>query len=157
MLTVTQIICDKMCIMQIEISFIEFQKEMSRAGLRLTKTRRGIFKILLAAGKPLTIVDIAGQLPDAHFVSVYRSVDALLRAGLIKLVPLGFKNRFELSDMFLPHHHHVTCESCGASTKVHDKAIEKLARQLTRQAGMNPTKHHFEAYGVCELCAVNKQ
>lgn len=126
---------------------------MKQAGLRTTHVRKHIFAVLLGASQPLSIQTIVAQLPTAHYVSIYRSVDALHKAGIIKQVPRGFKNTFELSDMFKPHHHHATCESCGKSVEISDKRLEDLMRLLSVEAGLQPTRHHFELFGVCRLCS----
>lgn len=131
---------------------LEFESMLKSSKLRLTHVRREIFTILISAKKPLSIQQIVGKVPDAHFVSVYRSVEAMLQAGVVKQVPQGFKNKFELSDVFKPHHHHVTCEVCGMTSEVNDRRIEILMKELTLEAGLKPTKHHFEMYGICNSC-----
>lgn len=138
--------------MQIASAQLQFEKEASRAGLRVTKTRQSIFSVLFKAERPLQIAEIVKKIPDAHFVSVYRSVDALYGAGLLKQVPYGFKARFELSDKLMPHHHHATCEICGAVSEINDKKIEKIAKELGEDVGFTSTSHHFEVYGVCRGC-----
>ena len=108
--------------------------------------------VLSESPHPLAIQEIASRTTDVHFVSVYRSIDALLKAGLIKQVPQGFKNRFELSDTFKPHHHHATCEFCGSSWEINSVELESLMKKLTIEVGLVPTKHHFEIDGVCANC-----
>ena len=129
-----------------------YQDSLRQAGLSLTKTRAALFEVLSKSDNPLTIQEIVKQIDSAHFVSVYRSIDALTKAGIVKQVSIGFKNKFELSDQFKPHHHHVTCENCGRSLSVDDERIEQLMGELTKQAGFAPTHHHFEAYGICRQC-----
>jgi Fe2+ or Zn2+ uptake regulation protein len=125
---------------------------MKQSMLRNTHLRQQLFTILLTSDKPLSIQELAPMIRNAHFVSVYRSVDALRKADIIKLVPQGFKNLFELSDAFKPHHHHATCENCGVTTEVRAPELENLMKQLSIKAGLTPTKHHFELYGVCKNC-----
>ncbi len=138
--------------MQTSDTLQQFKREISAAGLRLTPTRLGIFSALQASSQPLQIKDIAAEVDAAHFVSVYRSVDALLKAGLIKQVPIRFKNHYELSDAFSPHHHHATCERCGKVQEINNKKIEQITQQLAREVSLQPTKHLFEIYGICVNC-----
>lgn len=126
---------------------------MSRAKLRLTRVRQEIFDLLSQADRPLSIQELVSASNRGHFVSIYRSIDAMHRAGIVKLVPQGFKNFFELSDTYKPHHHHATCEKCGSSLEIHSPELEKLMKQLALEAGLKPTKHQFELFGVCEACA----
>lgn len=143
--------------MQVNVLQLQFEKKVSEAGLRMTTTRRGIFDILSKAERPLEITEIVTRLPGVHFVSVYRSVDALRRAGLIKQLPYGFKNRFELSDAFLPHHHHATCDVCGTVYEINNGKIEQALRSVTNEVGFTSSRHHFEIYGTCRTCSKSAQ
>lgn len=129
-----------------------FQAELKRHNLRLTQTRRQVLEVLYRATHPLTITQIAQEVESSHFVSVYRTIDALTKANIIKQVPSGFKQRFELGDVFNQHHHHAVCERCGESIEVHSAHVESLLTTLTEQAGLTPTKHYFEMFGICASC-----
>ncbi len=127
----------------------EFEAALKACGLRSSKTKRALFTVLSEASEPISSTQIIKKIKDSHFVSIYRGLDALVRAGIVKQVPIGLKYKYELSDDFKPHHHHVTCEQCGMSVSIDDPAVEALMEKVTRSVGMRPTKHHFEAYGVC--------
>lgn len=132
----------------------DFISVMKACKLRVTDARQELFEFLSKTQQPVTAAEITKNLQGSqHFVSVYRNIDALLKAGVVKQVPQGFKNRYELSDLFKPHHHHVTCESCGNSVSVEDPRVESLMKELTKEAGLMPTKHHFELYGICKNCS----
>ncbi len=128
------------------------KKILQERGLRLTKARMLVYIVLHDADAPLSIQQIVDCCTSVHFVSVYRTIEVYLQNGIIKQVPIGFKNKYELSDYFKPHHHHVTCNICGRSTSVNQQSIERLMNTVTRAAGMIPTHHHFEAYGICKTC-----
>ena len=127
----------------------QFTATLKGAGMRSTPLRRRIYSCLAESSEPLTTNQIISAMDNAHFVSVYRSLDALTRIGVLKQVPIGLKHRYELSDAFKPHHHHITCEVCGRSVAIENSEVESLMERITRDAGLQPTKHHFEAYGVC--------
>lgn len=129
-----------------------FEAQLKAANLRMTRVRRQLFDVLRAAPSPLSIQQMTELIAEAHFVSIYRSVDALQQAQIIKQVPQGFKYRYELSDTFKPHHHHATCEVCGISKELKSAEFETLMKQLATQAGLTPTRHHFELYGQCQNC-----
>lgn len=125
---------------------------LRQAGLKKTRLRTELFLLLSSAKRPLTIQEMVHQTSTAHFVTVYRAVDLLYKAHILKQVPLGFKNTFELGDAFKPHHHHATCDSCGTITSVHDPSIEHLMETLALQAGLSQSRHHLELYGICTDC-----
>lgn len=130
----------------------EFSQRLKAVSLKVTPARLEIFTILSQSNSPMTIQEIVASGSSAHFVSIYRSIDAMHKAGILKQIPRGFKNCFELSDEFKPHHHHVTCEICGKSKDIESKSVEEILRKLTEKAGLTPTKHHFELFGICRDC-----
>ncbi|MCL1877218.1 transcriptional repressor [Candidatus Saccharibacteria bacterium] len=130
-----------------------FLKNMRKAGLRVTENRRAIFRVLNQVNEPLSIQKIASLIADeAHFTSIYRSVDAMTRAGILRVVSRGFKNLYELGEIFRPHHHHATCKKCGATVQINDERLEKIMSLLARQAGFQAIEHHFEIIGICQKC-----
>lgn len=129
-----------------------FKEKLSQASLKATQNRLEICQILSNADRPLTVQEIVTLSSQGHFVSIYRSVDSMHKAGILKQIPSGFKNCFELSDDFKPHHHHATCEICGMSRDVSDGSIEEIMKSLTKKSGLKPTKHHFELFGICTKC-----
>lgn len=129
-----------------------FEHDLKASGLRATHVRQKLFDALRQTSRPLSIQELVDLAENVHFVSVYRSIDALHKAGIVKQVPQGFKHLFELSDTYRPHHHHATCEHCGRSVSVHNDNLEQLLIELTVQSGLTPTKHTFELFGVCSAC-----
>lgn len=138
--------------MQIIDNDAHFRALLQERGLRLTKARIVVYKLLQLADSPQSIQQIIEHSKGIHYVSIYRTIDVFLEAAIIRQVPIGFKNKYELSDIFKPHHHHVTCEVCGTNVAVNQESIERLMRHVTHAAGMEPTHHHFEAYGICNDC-----
>lgn len=135
---------------------LQFDDCLHRSGLRTTRTRRQIFLVLLSANKPLTIRQLVAVISDSHFVSIYRSVHLLTRAGCLKQVPVGLSSAFELSDIFKPHHHHATCEECGTTVEIHDAQIESVMKHIAHSVGFTVRTHHFELYGLCASCRSNR-
>jgi Fe2+ or Zn2+ uptake regulation protein len=135
-----------------ERKYDEFEKMLRFSNFRITQTKRRIFEVLLTANKPLSINEVYKQLPETHLVSVYRSVDVLLKARIVKFIPQGFKRLYELSDSFKAHHHHAVCELCGISKEIKNTEIEKIMDDICVENGLKPTKHHFEIFGICQNC-----
>lgn len=130
----------------------KFRERIKESGMRMSDAKLLIFKLLLVVEGPVSAQEIVQKVPNVHYVSIYRSLDVLRKAGVVVQVPQRFKNLFELSDLFRPHHHHATCKVCGTTKEVHDDRIESLMNKLTKEAGLEPTEHHFELYGVCKSC-----
>jgi Fe2+ or Zn2+ uptake regulation protein len=134
------------------ITIDKFNQELQNAGLKLTYPRKRIFQVFQKTKKPLSASELASKLIDIHFVTVYRNLDSLSEAGIITKLPHGFKFRYELSDKFLPHHHHATCQKCGASFKLNSTQIEYLVDEAALLAGIKPLSHHIEVMGLCNKC-----
>lgn len=133
-------------------SELNFKQLLKQHTLRTTDTRITVFRSLLQSPGPMSIQEIVKAADNIHFVSVYRTIDTLIKIKAVTIIPHGLKSKYELSDEFKPHHHHATCEKCGTTTEIHDKRIEKLMKELTFRAGLAPTNHHFEMYGLCTKC-----
>ncbi|MCL2137660.1 MAG: transcriptional repressor [Coriobacteriia bacterium] len=130
-----------------------FREEMARHRLRVTDNRLAIIYAFIDSGKPLTIHEIIQSSKGiGSFSSVYRSVEAMTSIGVLNLVPRGFTNYYELGEALWPHHHHITCEYCGLSVAIDDKRIEELIHEISIQAGLEPTRHDFELFGLCRNC-----
>ena len=135
-----------------------FKEHLAAAGLRSTNTRLAILSTLKNTDHPLSIQQIIASVgANNHFTSVYRSIAAMSNHGLLHEVLRGFKNLYELGEVFQPHHHHATCKVCGKSWPVHDQKLEKLIDQSMRNIGMKPDSHHLEMFGVCASCQKNEQ
>lgn len=132
----------------------QFEKHMAASQLRVTNVRRRIFSVLYTSSRPLKIQEIIDQIDEGHFVSVYRSMHELQKARLIRQVPHGFDTYYELSDIFQPHHHHATCETCGATIDIHTEEMEQMLKRIYKSAGLQPTKHHLELFGICKNCQI---
>lgn len=130
-----------------------FKEKLTTHNLRLTRNRQEIFRILVTADRPLLIQEIiAANTGPTHFTSIYRSISSLQTANIVREIPRGFKVYYELGEDFRPHHHHATCEKCGKTVPVDNEKVEQLLHDLTIKAGLRPTKHHFELFGVCKQC-----
>lgn len=130
-----------------------FREEMAKHDLRVTDNRLAIFRVLAESKRSLSIKEIIEiSKSEGYFTSVYRSIEAMSRVGILRVVPRGFKNLYELGEKFKPHHHHATCEKCGKSIAIDDPRIERLFHELTMKSGLKPTEHHFEIFGICRKC-----
>lgn len=135
-----------------KISLDKYSEELRNSGLKLTYPRQRIFQVFQKSKNPLSAQEVASRLIDIHFVTVYRNLDTLAEANILVKIPHGFKYRYELSDKFLPHHHHAVCSKCGKSFKLNSHHIEFLIDEAALVAGVKPQSHHIEVIGICTSC-----
>lgn len=124
---------------------------------RVTAPRKAVFVALQDATQPLKLSEIVARCPKIDRSSVYRSIDILLQAGVIKVVHIGWKKRYELTELFRPHHHHIRCTQCSQIVHIEDDELESAIETIAVRHRFTSVVHHFEIEGVCELCAKNTQ
>ncbi len=135
----------------------EITQLIRRKGLRCTKTKLRVITVLSESSRPQTIKQIADSAVCSHLVSIYRSIDTLLKADIIKVVSDSKgKPRYELSDVLNPHHHHIFCTSCSKVETIDDHAIEESIKDIATKAGYSLQGHQLELSGLCGLCARDK-
>lgn len=122
-------------------------------GLRLTEPRKDIFTILNTSENPLTLGEILKASKLAERTSVYRTLQLFTSLGVVDIIQIGFKQRYELAEPFKAHHHHLVCIKCGSLVDLErTPRLEKLVHKLAATHGYELTAHHVELQGICSHC-----
>lgn len=134
------------------------RKILADNDLRITKTRLVIFN-LLQDNEPQSIADLVERSANkVDRVSVYRIVDLYEKLGVIKRINIGWKYKLELSDIFLDHHHHISCIGCGRMVAIREEErLENLIDTLGKTAGFVLTSHQLELQGYCDKCQKRRE
>ncbi len=124
-------------------------------GGRVTTARRALVTTLVQAKRHVTADDLAALVqkaqPDVHLSTIYRSLDALERMGVVDHVHLGHGRAvYHLAD---EPHQHLVCEVCGAVVEVPDATFAELGDTLRRRYGFTIRPSHFAVLGRCRACA----
>jgi Fe2+ or Zn2+ uptake regulation protein len=120
--------------------------------LRLTRPRQALFRILSEAHEPLDLTAINTRIAGSDRTSTYRNLELFAATGIIEVIHVGWKKRYELAAPFAPHHHHLVCIVCGNLTALDTPEIETVVETLARKHTYEITDHHFELRGVCSTC-----
>jgi Fe2+ or Zn2+ uptake regulation protein len=134
------------------------EARLRRVDQRYTAGRRAIIELLVRAGRPVSIGDIADRLPSLPRSSAYRHLVDLEVAGVVRRVAGGDEfARFELAEDLTEHHHHLVCVECGKVIDVtpsaefeHDVATTLDA--LAASVGFEPHSHRLDVLGLCATC-----
>jgi Fur family ferric uptake transcriptional regulator len=126
---------------------------LKRSNYSVTKPRRLVFE-LLEDQEPLSMHELyvraQGKLDR---VSLYRTIRLFEEVGIVQRVYIGWKYKVELTDIFMHHHHHISCLSCHKLIAIHEDAeIEKLISSLAKKHGIVATSHQLEVQGYCPAC-----
>ena len=107
---------------------------------RYTAGRRAIVDLLVSAGHPVSIEDIAERLPGLPRSSAYRHLTDLQAAGLIRRVTASDEyTRFELAEDLTEHHHHLLCINCGKVIDVTLPAASNSRQPAPSASSPTPT------------------
>lgn len=133
---------------------------LAARGVRLTRPRRAVLEVLADVRRPLSVAELYGRLRGrrVNLASVYRTVALLCRQDIMKVADTSRgTQRFELSERFTGHHHHLVCQRCGAvqdfdGCVLRKPVLARLERRVRRATRFEVTGHDIRLYGVCGPC-----
>jgi Fur family ferric uptake transcriptional regulator len=125
-------------------------------GHRVTRQRRLIWDALAAdPDSHLSADDLVERvrpaLPGVDPSTVYRTLDLLVREGLVRRTDLG-AGRAYFEPAHEHAHHHVVCERCGAVVHVHDEELGDLRARVERASGYALSAADISFFGLCPVC-----
>lgn len=131
-----------------------FENYLRRHGKNVTETRRKILRAVLAQKDHFDATDIWESLRKERvsIATIYRTLDLLEEAGLIRKIRLGKAHAHYENILAREDHGHFICEACG---KVIEFELVKIRTEVERVAG----KHDFDlkriqvqGFGLCPEC-----
>ncbi len=130
-------------------------KELKRAGLKITLPRLKILEILqLPENQHISAEDVYKILidhdEDIGLATVYRVLNQFDDAGILNRHHFeGGKSVFEISHK--KHHDHLVCLKCGKVIEFEDDVIEKRQDEVAERHNMKLTHHSLYLYGECNV------
>jgi Fur family ferric uptake transcriptional regulator len=126
---------------------------LKRNGFSLTRPRILVFDVLNNS-EPQSMHDIYEKLKNQiDRASLYRVIKVYEKVGIVQRVNIGWKYKLELSDIFIHHHHHISCLSCHKLIAIkEDQEIEKLIQEIAQKHRLKATSHQLEVQGYCSDC-----
>lgn len=126
---------------------------LKKSGSSLTKPRKLVFDLLLNQ-KPQSMQVLTERAKDkVDRATVYRSMQLFEALGIVNRLNIGWKYKYELSDVFQGHHHHFHCTNCGTTFSLEPNAmLETMIDTVAAKSGFSPRGHQLEVYGLCADC-----
>jgi len=127
---------------------------LRRAGLRVTKARRAICRVLATAeADHLRAGDVAARTgAGVDLSTVYRTLEALEGLGMVEHVHLGHgAGAYHVGPS--TEHHHLVCDRCGRTFDVPIGDLRRAVERVTAPLGFVPDSAHFAIVGRCAECA----
>lgn len=143
--------------------FREPSSLLKERGIRATRVRTGVVRVLGEFGHAASAPEILGRLKRSGIrcnkTTVYRDLELFERVGLVRRT--SFRDglaRYELSSD--AHHHHLVCVSCArvedVSLDVSEAELEKAGARVYRRNGFRILDHMLELFGLCHACDTKK-
>ncbi|CAN0654720.1 transcriptional repressor [Nitratireductor aquimarinus] len=128
----------------------DYEKELRRAGVRITRPRKIILRILTETDDHPDAMEIFQRAtiidPSISLSTVYRTMKLLEEMGAIHRHAFeGGRARFEQADG--EHHDHLIDMDTGDVIEFHSDRIEKLQEEIARSLGYDIVHHRLELYG----------
>jgi Fur family transcriptional regulator, ferric uptake regulator len=123
---------------------------------RVTKARVALIDVLAASDEHLSADDIADRLggiePSTHRATVYRTLESLVRAGIVAHVHLPHgAATYHLVDAERTHLH-LLCRECGAIIDAPPDLLDGVRARLASSAGFRLDPDHVALTGWCRAC-----
>jgi Fur family ferric uptake transcriptional regulator len=134
----------------------EFRRYLRDHNLPVTQQRLAVAESIFFAGDHVSAEDVARRIAKrggpVGTATVYRTLDLLVRSGLVKEHDFGegFK-RYEAIAAGQAHEHCI-CSSCGRVMEFSNDRLDRMIASLAEEAEFRPHHHRLEIYGVCRSC-----
>jgi Fur family ferric uptake transcriptional regulator len=83
--------------------------------------------------------------------TVYRTLNKLVDAGLLRRLEIGSRVFFE-HDYGYPQHEHLYCERCQRMIEFESSPINEIVQDVCRNHSFQSSGHTFVIHGVCGDC-----
>lgn len=133
----------------------DWKQRLHGVNLRATPARLGVLRVLAGSPSPLSAQEVleAMATPDTDRVTVYRTLNSLVDAGLAhKLDPGDRVWRFGLIARSHNGHAHFVCDECGDVTCLEDALIQLSFRKGGPSRGVRITQQDVVLHGKCDRC-----
>lgn len=133
-----------------------FREILRHAGLKHTKQRASILKMLTESDQPVSAEQVFLELQknsiNANLSTVYRILESLASKGIVLKTSIGSDTKalFEMNSSV--HKHRLICINCREMTAVEGCPLEEYEKLLKDRTGFDVTGHKLEIYGYCEKC-----
>jgi len=133
-----------------------FRTYLRDHNLPVTAQRMAVAEVVLGSARHLSADDVVRALASSGTppgtATVYRTLDVLVRSGLVveRDFGEGFR-RFEPA-RGEPQHEHLLCTVCGRVTEFRDERLDRMTTLIAEGHHFARQRHRLVIYGVCERC-----
>jgi Fur family ferric uptake transcriptional regulator len=137
-----------------EDKFREYLASRSRPQ-RYSRPQRDLVRHVFARHNHFDAENLIEDLKRAGLrvsrATVYRTLNKLVDAGMLRRLELGPRTFFE-HDYGYPQHEHLVCERCGDIIEFQNPALDALLRDVCSQHQFQSGGHTLIVRGTCAKC-----
>ncbi len=124
-------------------------------GMRMTVQRRAVLASLVSLpdhpSADDVFISVAARLPGVSRTTIYRTLEQLVRVGVIgKACHPGSTARY---DSRVDLHHHLVCLQCDAMIDITDARLDRLPVPDTSEFGFEVSDFRVQLRGLCRRCS----
>lgn len=128
-------------------------------GVKKTKQRVDIFKILYSSHEPISAAEIYSRLNQEQssemyaFSTIYRNLIAFEKSGIVEKTVLSTEETAMYELKSGKHKHYVVCLKCHRKMPLPTCPLNEISREIEQSIpGFEITGHYLEVYGYCSNC-----
>ncbi len=133
-----------------------FEKFLGKQYLKFTPQRKAIFDAVFATHQHFDADELVLILKEhgknISRASVYRTLDLLVKSGLVHTLELGNSKKAYEHVAGHKHHDHLICLECGQTIEFDDSFIEMLQEKVCDRLNFQAQRHSLRIFGKCEKC-----
>jgi len=122
---------------------------------RFTTQQRDMVNYIFSKHNHFDADELIDEMKRQEFhvsrATVYRTLNKLVDASLLRRINLGPRTVYE-HDYGYAQHDHLYCEQCGSMIEFQDAQIEQLINDVCQQHQFQLVGHSFIIRGVCANC-----
>lgn len=131
-----------------------YTEQLHALGFRSTPQRLAILHVLDDVHGHLSpteiLIQVQERLPGINESTIYRTLDLLVREGLILETHLGSGQI--VYEVAHSNHHHLLCRNCGREEVIKGEELADLYAHFERHTGYTIDSVHMTFFGLCPEC-----
>lgn len=137
----------------------KFQEYLATKGKRLTRERMNFVEEVFSTHEHFDadqLIERVAHRKDGRSVSrstVYRVLNLLEEAGLIRKVARQNDKDVYEHDYGYAQHDHFICQKCGELLEFSNERIREIVEEIAAEFGFRLSHHRLEAHGICQACS----
>ena len=134
-----------------------FEEYLQSRGKRITKPRRALVDHIFRRHDHFDVEELIENLSEDGLekigrATVYRTLEELVKAGLLRKMELKGRAIYE-HDYGYPQHDHLHCQVCSQLIEFHSQQLAAIRDAVSREHNFRATGHRFTITGVCFECS----